>query len=77
MTEAHYVGDPIYVPNDNGITFPKITQPFGGTATYGYIKSAREQVQDEILQKMGLAIKNNDMDKALDLVELAERLKEL
>jgi hypothetical protein len=41
------------------------------------VKSAREQVQDEILIKMATAIEANDLKQAKKLVELAKALKEL
>lgn len=40
-------------------------------------KSAREQVQDEILVKMAKAIEADDLKKAKQLVALAKTLKEL
>ena len=40
-------------------------------------KSAREQVQDEILTKMAEAIEGDDLKKAKELVKLAKALKEL
>ena len=46
--------------------------------TYTYpTKSAREQVQDEILMKMAQAIEGDDLEKARELVKLAKALKEL
>ena len=48
------------------------------TPWYTYpIKSAREQVQDEILTKMAEAIESDDLKKAKELVKLAQALKEL
>ena len=44
---------------------------------YTPIKSAREQVQDEILTKMAEAIERDDLKKAKELVKLAKALKEL
>ena len=45
---------------------------------YAYpTKSAREQVQDEILTKMAAAIESDDLKKAKELVKLAKALKEL
>ena len=40
-------------------------------------KSAREQVQDEILAKMADAIERNDLKKAKELAKLAKAIKEL
>lgn len=40
-------------------------------------KSAREQVQDEILTKVAAAIQADDLKKAKQLLELAKALKEL
>lgn len=40
-------------------------------------KSAREQVQDEILAKIAQAIATNNLKKAKELLELAKKLKEL
>jgi len=48
------------------------------TPWYSYpTKSAREQVQDEILAKMAAAIEIDDLKKAKELVKLAKALKEL
>ncbi len=41
------------------------------------VKSAREQVQDQILLKMVEAIDANDLKKAKELAKLAKALKEL
>ena len=41
------------------------------------IKSAREQVQDQILLKMVVAIEADDFKKAKELAKLAKGLKEL
>lgn len=40
-------------------------------------KSAREQVQDEILMKVAEAVKNEDLKRANELLKLAKALKEL
>jgi hypothetical protein len=40
-------------------------------------KSAREQVQDEILSKIALAVESDDFEKAKELLALAKQLKEL
>lgn len=42
-----------------------------------HMKSAREQVQDEILVKMTEAIQANDFKRAEELVKLAKAIKEL
>lgn len=57
-----------YVQNDHGTIW-----------TYGYncYKSAREQVQDEILTKVAQAVEEDDLKKAKQLLALAKQLKEL
>jgi hypothetical protein len=40
-------------------------------------KSAREQVQEEILLKVKAAVEAEDLEKARELLELASKLKEL
>ena len=44
---------------------------------FAQLKSAREQVQDEILTKVAAAIKGDDINKAKELLALAKQLKEL
>jgi len=40
-------------------------------------KSAREKVQEEILNKMAEAVENDDLKKARELAKLAKALKEM
>ncbi len=62
---------------DNCIPEPSINY-MQTTPWYVYpTKSAREQVQDEILTKMAEAIEGDDLKKARELVKLAKALKEL
>lgn len=57
---------------------PPVVNYMQTTPWYVYpTKSAREQVQDEILTKMATAIEANDLKQAKKLVELAKALKEL
>jgi excinuclease UvrABC nuclease subunit len=42
-----------------------------------FYKTAKEQVQDEILIKMARAIENNNLEQAKKLIELAKAIKEL
>jgi len=70
----YYVGDPL--PEQPANNFTITTTPW----TYGcwhVTKSAREQVQEEILTKMAEAIEGDDLKKARKLVKLAKALKEL
>lgn len=58
------------------IDMSTIVQTYPWTYTYP-TKSAREQVQDEILTKIAQAIEGDDLEKARELVKLAKALKEL
>lgn len=53
-------------------------QSYPWTWNYTYpTKTAREQVQEEILTKMSEAIKSEDLKRAKELVALAKAIKEL
>ena len=71
---GYYVGDPI--PEQPANQF-SISTAYPYCSCWHVTKSAREQVQDEILTKMAEAIEADDMKKAKKLVELAKALKEL
>jgi hypothetical protein len=58
------------------IDMSTIVQTYPWPYTYP-TKSAREQVQDEILMKIAVAIESDDLEKAKELVKLAKAIKEL
>jgi hypothetical protein len=68
-------------PDQYGSVFPDQSCHYVQSMPWTYVpyptKSAREQVQDEILIKLAEAIEGNDLKKARQLIELAKTLKEL
>lgn len=70
----YYVGDP---QPESPVGNYTMTTTYPWHVCYYGQKSAREQVQDEILTKMADAIENDDLKKAKELIKLAKALKEL
>lgn len=77
-SSVFYVGDPLPEQPENSFQIQTTSNwPWCGCYHYVPTKSAREQVQDEILTKMAEAVERNDLKEAKKLVELAKALKEL
>jgi hypothetical protein len=73
-TETTIINDDVnYVQCDSwGMNFN-----YPWTVSYYNVKSAREQVQDEILNKMSEAVEADDLKKVKELIKLAKQIKEL
>jgi hypothetical protein len=65
------------LPNSGGCESMNVDVTTPWTFTYPEAKSAREQVQEEILSKVAQAIGSDDLAKAKELLALAKALKEL
>jgi hypothetical protein len=60
---------------DNGYV-----EPYVNVITYpacGSYRTPREKVQDEILEKTAIAVRDNNLREAKRLLSLAQKLKEL
>jgi hypothetical protein len=87
--DAHYyIGDPLINPDSPNLLGTIKTQSYPWPQPVNDIRwtyhicscgqrSAREQVQDEILVKLKAAVEAEDLEKARELLELASKLKEL